>query len=87
MPGPVSDSYDGEWGTGSNRDEIDEALKRVYEDVSDLLDHQPPMYVLDIIRAEYDADGISRVVTPYRRFTEREWRLIRFALERARESL
>jgi hypothetical protein len=80
MPGPVSDSYDPEWGTGANADAIAAALGRMHGRVSGVLGHKPPLFVLDLIRADLPTPITAT-------FTEGEWRLIRFALERAGESL
>jgi len=80
MPGPVSDSYDPEWGTGAARDAIASDLQVVRACVSHLLGDRPPMYVLDLVRADLPAPIAATL-------TERQWRLIRFALERAEESL
>lgn len=80
MPGPVSDSYDPEWGTGANADAIGEALDRLYVEVSAILGDVPPMYVLDLVRADLPTPITATL-------TERQWRIIRFALERAEESL
>lgn len=84
MPGPVSDSYDSEWGTSSNCGEIKEALDEMYEEVSAILGHVQPMYILDLVRAKHlDDEKLDIEAT----LTEWEWRIIRFALERAKDSL
>lgn len=80
MPGPMSDSYDPEWGTSSNAAEISEALDEVYHRVSGVLGGRPPQEILGLVRSDLP-QPISATLT------EREWRLIRFALERANESL
>ena len=80
MPGPVSDSYDPEFGTADNCAKIDEALAGVYAKLSGILDNQPPLYILDLVDAELPAQI-------YASLSEREWRLLRFAIERARESI
>lgn len=81
MPGPVSDSFDPEFGTGENAAAIREALQGVYLKLTrDVLNNQPPLYILDLVRADLP----QRIQTS---LTEKEWRLIRFALERAQESL
>jgi hypothetical protein len=80
MPGPVSDAYDPEWGTAANADEIREALASVYRVVSATLGDRPPMFVLNLVRSH---DGPAVTAT----LTEKQWRLIRFALERAGESV
>ena len=80
MPGPVSDSYDPEWGTGERADAIRSALGWVYGDVSRILGNRPPMFVGDLVEADLPAPITATL-------TERQWRLIRFALERAGESI
>lgn len=80
MPGEISASYDPEWGTSTQRDEIAESLGDVYETVSDILGGRPPMDIRKLVHA--DAPGLIDG-----QLTEKEWRLIRFAIERAKESL
>lgn len=80
MPGPVSDSYDPEWGTAALGDEIREAVKQVYRKLSRILG-EPPIYILDLVRSKTLTRKIEATLT------EREWRLLRFACERAEESL
>lgn len=80
MPGSVSDSYDPEWGTSSNCTEIDEALSDVYKKISELLGNREPIFILDLVRSD-----LPRTCTAT--LSEREWRLLRFALERAKDSL
>lgn len=80
MPGPVSDSYDPEWGTSFNAHCIKEALDGVYARLSNVLDDQPPMD----IRVLIDADLPTLI---YASLTQKEWRLLRFAVERAKDSI
>lgn len=80
MPGPVSDSFDPEFGTSSNAAEIAYALDEVYARVTAYLGGAPPIYVLDLVRAD-----LPRLIPAT--LTEREWRIIRFALERANDSI
>lgn len=80
MPGPVSDSYDPEWSTSANAGEIDDALKEVYDRLSGILGHREPKYILDLVRDDLPTP-ISATLS------EKEWRLLRFAVERARESI
>jgi len=80
MPGPVSDSYDPEWSTGANAREIDEALEGMYQTVSEILGQREPMYILNLVRAELPTVLEAAL-------SERQWRLLRFAVERARESI
>jgi len=81
MPGPVSDSYDPEFSTGANRDQVRDELKAAYDRLTKLLGGRPPMFILDVLRLT------SKRPRPRYPFSERELRLLRFALERALESL
>ena len=87
MPGPTSDSMDGEWGTRAAADEITEALAGMYNRVSEVLGDRLPQYVLDVVRGEDCSVGSRNGGMLVGCFTEREWRIIRFALERAGESI
>jgi len=80
MPGPVSDSYDPEWSTAANADDIREALNNMYSRVSEILGNQEPIYILDLVRTELP-EKITATLS------EREWRILRFALERAEGSI
>lgn len=80
MPGPVSDSYDPEWGTSSNADRIREALSAVYGTVSGILKHSQPFNIMKLL----DTDLPTPITAT---LTENQWRMIRFALERAEESV
>lgn len=80
MPGPVSDSYDPEWGTSANGAEITEAISEVYDRVSGILGHREPLYVLKLVRSDLPQPIAATL-------TEKEWRIIRFALERAGDSI
>lgn len=80
MPGPVSDSYDAEFGTGENASEIRDSLKAVYDVMTGVLSNEPPMYIIDLVRAY-----LPRKIHPC--LTEKQCRLIRFALKRAMDSI
>lgn len=80
MPGPVSDSYDPEWGTGANAHEIKDALRGVYDRLTVVLGGQPPINILELVDMK-----LPRTIAAT--LTEKQWRLIRFALERAGESI
>lgn len=82
MPGPVSDSLDPEWGTSSNAAAIREALDHMYDELSAIIGGSP-MYIVDLVDADPDEMGPDLQCT----LSEKEWRLLRFAVERARESL
>lgn len=81
MPGPVSDSYDPEWSTTAVADEIENQLKIVYARVSEVLLCKPPLDIRELI----NRDDLKKPIAAA--MSEKDWRLIRFALERARESL
>jgi hypothetical protein len=80
MPGPVSDSYDPEFGTRETANEIIDALSDVYDRVSAVLENREPMSIRKLVRADLPTARQAG-------FSEKEWRLIRFALERAQESI
>ena len=82
MPGPVSDSYDCEWGTAENRDKIADELRRMHSKLSTILKHKPPVNILELVSKPYDP--LKRIGCE---MPEYEWRLLRFALERAEESI
>ena len=79
MPGPISDSYDPEFGTGANAAEIKNAVGAMYNELGKIIGG-PPQYILNVVRGE---DGPIIVAL----FTKKEWRILRFACERADESL
>jgi len=79
MPGPVSDSYDPEWGISDTAERIRNALNGVYCRVSDIIG-EVPMDIRELVRADLPT-GIPATLT------EREWRLLRFAVHRALESI
>jgi hypothetical protein len=81
MPGPVSDSYDPEWGTGANAAEIADALDEVYKEVSGIVGNPTPLFILDLIKAQGMGVKVEHALTV------KQWRIIRFALERSKESL
>ena len=82
MPGVVSESYDCEWGTAANALEIADALDEVYAKVSVIVGNPKPLFILDLLAAE----GMD-VDMPSYHVSLKQWRIIRFALERAKESL
>ena len=80
MPGPVSDSYDPEWGTAANGDEIRDALSDVYDRLSGILGGREPMWIMELVGADLPTPIAATL-------SEREWRLLRFACERAQDSI
>lgn len=82
MPGPVSDSYDPEWGTSSAAEEISDAIDTLYDRVSGVLDRRAPV---NIRKLASQADELTTPISAT--LSEWEWRIIRFALERAKDSI
>lgn len=79
-PGPISDSFDIEFGTSGKAQDIHEALMEMYDKLTALLGHREPMDIRVLVYADL-SQQISAALT------EREWRLLRFALERAAASI
>jgi hypothetical protein len=85
MPGPISDSYDPEFSTGANATLVREAIESQRNRITNILGEKL-INILDIV---YD-DFRRTTKYPYHismHFTERELRIIRFALNRAIESI
>lgn len=80
MPGPISDSYDPEWGTRERAGEIQEELDRVYALLSEILGGAPPIYILELVGAGLPGEIPASL-------PEKDWGLLRFAVERARDSI
>jgi hypothetical protein len=81
MPGPVSDSYDPEFGTGANAQEVREALSELYQMLSS---HLSDKSLHNIVRVAQSKDGDPLTSC---KLTERDIRLIRFAIARAWDSI
>lgn len=79
MPGPVSDSYDPEFGTGENAALVRENIQQQVDRLSPLLGERKN--ILDVVKGRA-GERLSGI-----RLTERDARVIRFALERALESI
>jgi len=79
MPGPVSDSYDPEFGTGANAHDVRSGMEGVVDEIGSVLGPG----LRNIVEVAQGEDG-PRFET---RFSERELRLIRFGLLRAMESV
>ena len=79
MPGPVSDAYDPEFGTGNDAQAVRDAIQAVVNEISGRIGMRLEP-ILGIVRG--GPGGLSPV-----RFSDREIRIIRFGLARALESL
>jgi hypothetical protein len=81
MPGPVSDSFDPEFGTGENARIIEDAILAVRDKISKVLDDAPLLPIVEVCRKR------NKPPNKALRLYERELRIIRFALIRTVESL
>lgn len=79
MPGPVSDSYDPEFSTSANAEDVREAIRGVVLGIDLLLGPQLK-HIVDVVHGERG----HRFEVP---LCEQELRVIRFALKRAVESI
>lgn len=80
MPEPVSDSYHPEFGTRERANQIIKTLSAVYAKLSMILKLRNPVYILTLVDSDLP-DRLAGVLT------EKEWRLLRFAIERAKDSI
>lgn len=80
MPGPVSSSYDPEFGTGENADTVREGVEEVRNAIANFIGDPELKNILDVVRST--SAGHKNCA-----LTERELRIIRFGLNRALESL
>jgi hypothetical protein len=84
MPGPVSDDYDPEFSTGENARMVQVAVEMMYAKLTDILDGKKPEWIVNIAR-RIEENKPSTQIT--KMLHEDEWRVLRFACERALESL
>jgi hypothetical protein len=80
VPGPVSDSYDPEFGTGENADLVREAVEQVRDRIAGVIGDRNLLNIMDVVRM---GETTNYAVT----LSVRELRILRFALNRALESL
>ena len=83
MPGPVSDSFDPEFGTGENARIVADAIRGVLKKVE--VQANLSSYLLNIVGLALDDDGLFPRASVD--LSEREWRILRFAVLRALETL
>lgn len=79
MPGPVSDSYDPEFGTGANADDVREAIADVERHITESIGVELKD-IVDVVHGPR-GDGVALLLT------ERQMRVIRFCLRRALETV
>ena len=76
MPGPVSDSYDPEFGTSERAALVRDGIQAVVDKIR-----------LGTLKNIVEVAGSTNGSHLPLRLSEREWRLVRFGLNRALESL
>ena len=79
MPGPVSDSYDPEFGTGANASDVSHAIGKIVGRIEAEIGSELKSIVSVV-------HGLSGERIPFE-LTEREMRIIRFSLNRALETI
>jgi hypothetical protein len=81
MAGPISDSYDPEFGTSTNAEMVSEAVGTVLQKIEP---HLPTAKapILTVVNPVFPSGKTVSL-----EFTERELRILRFAINRALESL
>lgn len=79
MPGPVSDSYDPEFGTGANASNVRDAIEDIVGRINKILGPQ----LEEIVGVVHGGNGAR---TPFS-LSEREMRIVRFSLNRALETI
>lgn len=81
MPGSVSDSYDPEFSTASNARDICSAIQDVVNKITaGPLEDKPVRNILEVVHGK--AGSLRSIV-----LSDKEWRVIRFACNRAIESI
>jgi hypothetical protein len=85
MPGPTSDSYDPEFGTGANAYDVADAIRSIRNRISsEIIADDTLLNIVDLVHAK-DAEDRKQYRDLW--MDVREWRILRFALNRALESL
>jgi len=79
MPGPVSDSYDPEFGTGHNAEDVREEMEYIVDRIARILG--PDLKnIVDVVHGPHGKRTKCML-------SERDMRVIRFGLNRALESI
>ena len=74
MPGPVSDSFDPEFGTGANAAAVAQAMGDIRRRVSVAIGADELRYIVDVV---HGPSGSIRTL----RLSERDLRVLRFSIE------
>ena len=78
-PGPISDSYDPEFGTGNNADDLAEAIGQMSDRFGKLLGPRLKN-IIEVVHGEVGREWKIGLC-------EKELRILRFCLNRAKESI
>lgn len=81
MPGPVSDSYDPEFGTSANRDDVVDAIEDTVSKISTSLGTKLHN-IVKVVQAPTEYGNLHSI-----KLTEGQLRIIRFSLNRVKETL
>jgi hypothetical protein len=84
-PGPVSDSYDPEFGTGANAHDVAEAIRDVRVFVTSYIGSDELLPIVALARNDDAKHPLNKPV--HVGLTERQLRIIRFCLDRSLESI
>lgn len=82
MPGPVSDSYDPEFGTGANAQHLRDRIEHVRDRITECA-FKGDAALKNIVEVINGPAGNKMGCG----LNEREWRIVRFCLNRALESI
>jgi hypothetical protein len=85
MPGPVSDSYDPEFGTSYNAEIVHEAITNVRDMISDYIGNDVLRNIVELSIQHNDPD--SKPKNNRFLFNEVELRIIRFCMNRVLEDI
>jgi hypothetical protein len=88
MPGPVSDSYDPEFGTASNAAEVKEAIEQVRDRVTRAIGTERLESITDVAACLLSLGELARTDPHMKKdFITLELRLIRFCMNRVLEEI
>lgn len=84
MPGPVSDSYDPEFSTGERATRVREAITKQRDRLTTILGEKL-LPIVEVVDGNCKTTRSRKYI--HLSFTEQELRIIRFALNRAIDSI
>jgi len=85
MPGPISDSYDIEFGIKDNARDVKEAIINVRNKITSLISDKNLNSITEIVHRQDSKVTMSKRIVCH--LSERELRIIRFAMNKALESI